>query len=246
MKLRLILAAMLMAGTASATPYTITNSFTASTSAVAEEVNENFDAAKLSIDDNDGRITVLEGVTPIVAADIDTAAELNALTTDTDMVLDTDIGATVQAFDATIVVDADIGSSVQAFDADLADLADGSLSGSKVGTGISGTNVSTGTVADARIASTITRNSELAAKSAATSTNNAVARFDSTAGDIQNSGVTIDDSNNLTVPGDIISGASGAGCLMMRDSDDAGWSECSTLNGTLACTIDTDGVCDGT
>ncbi len=42
----------------------------------------------------------------------------------------------------------------------LGDLADGSLSGSAVGSGISGTNISTGTVADARIASTITRDSE--------------------------------------------------------------------------------------
>lgn len=45
----------------------------------------------------------------------------------------------------------------QASDADLDDLADGSLTGSKVGTGISGDNVTTGTVADARIAATIAR-----------------------------------------------------------------------------------------
>ena len=35
-----------------------------------------------------------------------------------DVVVDTDIGVTVQAYDATIVVDADIGVSVQAYDAD--------------------------------------------------------------------------------------------------------------------------------
>jgi hypothetical protein len=34
------------------------------------------------------------------------------------VVVDSDIGSTVQAYDATILVDADIGSSVQAFDAD--------------------------------------------------------------------------------------------------------------------------------
>jgi hypothetical protein len=51
----------------------------------------------------------------------------------------------------------------QPADADLDDLADGSLTGSKVGTGISGDNVTSGTVADARIASTITRDSEAAA-----------------------------------------------------------------------------------
>jgi hypothetical protein len=54
-----------------------------------------------------------------------------------------------------------IGTNVQAYDADLDDLADGSLSGSKVGTGISGSNITTGTVADAQIASTIARDSEV-------------------------------------------------------------------------------------
>ena len=50
-----------------------------------------------------------------------------------------------------------IGSDVQAYDADLDDLADGSLSGAIIGTGISGTNISTGTVADARLESTVDR-----------------------------------------------------------------------------------------
>ena len=36
------------------------------------------------------------------------------------VVVDTDIGSTVQAYDSTIVVDADIGVSVQAYDADTA------------------------------------------------------------------------------------------------------------------------------
>lgn len=53
-----------------------------------------------------------------------------------------------------------IGTDVQAYDADLDDLADGSLSGSKIGSGIIGDNISSGTVADARIASTITRDTE--------------------------------------------------------------------------------------
>lgn len=51
----------------------------------------------------------------------------------------------------------------QPLDADLTDLSDGSLTGSKVGTGINGDNVTSGTLADARIASTITRDSEAAA-----------------------------------------------------------------------------------
>ena len=50
-----------------------------------------------------------------------------------------------------------IGSDVQAYDADLDDLADGSLSGAIIGTGISGTNITTGTVADARLESTVDR-----------------------------------------------------------------------------------------
>lgn len=38
---------------------------------------------------------------------------------------------------------------------------------------------------------------------------------------------------------------SGVGCLMIRDTDDAGWTECFALNGVLSCTIDLDALCDG-
>ena len=48
-----------------------------------------------------------------------------------------------------------LGSVSQAYDADLADLADGSLSGSKVGTGIDAGNVSAGTLNAARLPSTL-------------------------------------------------------------------------------------------
>lgn len=48
-----------------------------------------------------------------------------------------------------------IGSDVQAYDADLDDLADGSLTGSKVGAGISGANISDGTIPTAKISGTI-------------------------------------------------------------------------------------------
>jgi len=48
-------------------------------------------------------------------------------------------------------------TDAQPYDADLADLADGSLTGSKVGTGINGTNITTGTVADARLSGNIPR-----------------------------------------------------------------------------------------
>jgi hypothetical protein len=46
-----------------------------------------------------------------------------------------------------------IGSNVQAYDADLDDLADGSLTGSKVGTGIAAGNITTGTIGTARLGS---------------------------------------------------------------------------------------------
>lgn len=85
---------------------------------------------------------------------------------------------------------------------------------------------------------------ELDAKSAASSTDNAVPKFDSTAGDVQNSGVLIDDSNNMTVPGTLTTGGSEVPtCLILRDSDDAGNSACAVLNGTFSCETDTNGVC---
>jgi len=55
------------------------------------------------------------------------------------------------------LLDLEAGTDFNSYDEDLTDLADGSLSGSKVGTGINGDNVTSGTIADARIASTITR-----------------------------------------------------------------------------------------
>jgi hypothetical protein len=50
-----------------------------------------------------------------------------------------------------------IGTNVQAYNAHLTDLADGSLTGSKVGTGINGTNVTTGTILNERLETTIDR-----------------------------------------------------------------------------------------
>ncbi len=45
--------------------------------------------------------------------------------------------------------------------------------------------------------------------------------------------------------GQITSDGSSGGCLMLRDTDDAGWTECSVLDGTMSCSTDDDGVCDG-
>lgn len=46
--------------------------------------------------------TALDSINVIVSTEIDTMAEINALSTDTDAVLDTDIGSTVEAWDATL------------------------------------------------------------------------------------------------------------------------------------------------
>ncbi len=62
-----------------------------------------------------------------------------------------------------------IGSQVQAYDADLADLADGSLSGSKVGAGISGDNISDGTIDGSEIQDGSITASELATNSVTSS-----------------------------------------------------------------------------
>lgn len=223
---------------------------------------------KTDVKDNDDRIETLEAIDPIVAAEIDTSAKVLAIVGDetgsgamvfgtapqissielghaTDTTITRSAPGVLQVEGINLMRQSSIGGSVQAYDEDLDDLADGSLTGSKVGTGISGTNVTTGTVADARIATTITRDTELDAKSAATSTDNAIARFDSTAGDVQSSGVLIDDSNNLTVPGSITSGTSGGTCLILTDLDDgtsqtACWSE----NGVMTCEVDTNDTCD--
>lgn len=64
---------------------------------------------------------------------------------------------------STIARDSEVAAGYQPLDSDLTDLADGSLTGSKVGTGINGDNVTTGTIVDARIDSAIARDSEVAA-----------------------------------------------------------------------------------
>lgn len=50
-----------------------------------------------------------------------------------------------------------IGTNVQAYDADLDDLADGSLTGSKVGSGIAAGNITSGTLADSILETTVDR-----------------------------------------------------------------------------------------
>ncbi|MFA6458565.1 MAG: hypothetical protein WCV72_04245, partial [Patescibacteria group bacterium] len=43
--------------------------------------------------------------------------------------------------------------------------------------------------------------------------------------------------------GQITLGGLNGGCLMIRDTDGDGWTQCTTLNGTLSCTWDDDGIC---
>lgn len=40
-----------------------------------------------------------------------------------------------------------------------------------------------------------------------------------------------------------IDGTTG-GCLMIQDTDGAGWTECDVLNGVMSCSTDADGICD--
>ena len=87
---------------------------------------------------------------------------------------------------------------------------------------------------------------ELTAKTLGTGqTDDRLVKTDGTDGDIRDTGIIVDASDNMTVPGSITTGTSGASCLMFRDTDDAGYTECFWLNGVQSCTIDADGVCDG-
>lgn len=47
---------------------------------------------------------------------------------------------------------------------------------------------------------------------------------------------------NVTSEGGVIISKSNS-CLMLRDTDDAGWTKCTALNGVLSCATDADGVC---
>lgn len=87
----------------------------------------------------DGGILIGNGTGAIVATAVLADGEILVGDGTTDPVAES--GATLRTS-----IGVAIGTDVQAYDADLDDLADGSLTGSKIGTGISGSNITTGTV----------------------------------------------------------------------------------------------------
>jgi hypothetical protein len=50
---------------------------------------------------------------------------------------------------------------------------------------------------------------------------------------------------NTLIEGDLRLDNAESTCIILRDTDNAGWTECNTLNGSLSCTVDSDGICDG-
>lgn len=98
------------------------------------------------------------------------------------------------------------------------------------------------------IASAMTRDTELTAKSAASSTLTAIPKFSDTLGDLVDTGVTIaDTTNSITTPGALsVGGSTGASTFTMRNTVDSGWVECGVVTTTFTCAVDADGTPDGT
>ena len=97
---------------------------------------------------------------------------------------------------------------------------------------LTASNLAAGSLTAADAAADLATQAELDAKSAATSTDNAVARFDSTAGDIQDSPVTVGDTGNMDGIGTLdadgavtapsfTADAVAAPALVLNDSDSA-------------------------
>ena len=98
------------------------------------------------------------------------------------------------------------------------------------------------------IVSGLTRDTELNAKTlegTTVSTNNAVVRFTGADGDLQNSGVLIDASNNITIPGSITGGTSGGACFIIKNRENTQDYECDVSSGAWGCVSDSDGICNG-
>lgn len=113
------------------------------------------------IDDESGTGAILFAGGAIGAATADTAlADDNDTSVATTAFVQTELTDLLAG--AAVVLDTDIGVTVQALDADLTDLADGSLSGSKIGTGLDATTITTGTIGStARLPAAVIETTEI-------------------------------------------------------------------------------------
>lgn len=107
----------------------------------------------------DGSLTGSKIGTGIAAANI-TTGTLSDSIIPTGITRDTELTTSLGSYTTTSALTT-LLSGKQDADADLTDLADGSLTGSKVGTGISAANVTTGSLPDAVIPSAIARDTEI-------------------------------------------------------------------------------------
>lgn len=192
----------------------------------------------------------------------------------TGYILATAMSATGQIDDndlAAGAVDGGTGGEIADGTITAADIQDGSITGTDIlndtivlTTDTSGDYVATITNSDGYIAvggagtegravtltlaSTVALDSDLDGKSVASSTDNAIVRFDGTSGDVQDSLVTIADSTgSITTPGTISAGGStGASTFTLRNTVDSGWVECGVVGTTMTCAVDADGTPDGT
>lgn len=81
---------------------------------------------------------------------------------------------------------------------------------------------------------------------ATTHTTNALLKGNGT-GAVASSGVTVDSSNNVDIPGNAtIGGSSGVSTFTMHDMTGTAWVECGVVGTTMTCASDADGDPDGT
>lgn len=109
----------------------------------------------------DATLTAIGGLTFDTAGQVAYATAIDTFSTITTTAFGRSLWDDADAAAARTTLGLVIGTNVQAWDADLDDLADGSLTGSKIGTGISATNITTGTLAEARIDIAIARTADL-------------------------------------------------------------------------------------